>query len=161
MAEDSPPSSATPVEHPRRPIVRTSSHRRSASVACTRMLWTIIANTDEARLRHEQAQQLCKVVGERPTALHLSVLAADAETIASVPASPGAPCLPVSTAVSSDTSAALERAFPGVPGIAGRSSTSPALTAHCAASAATPSLPCKHAPRPAECAIAGGLGARS
>ncbi|KAL1478788.1 hypothetical protein MTO96_052385 [Rhipicephalus appendiculatus] len=85
---------------------------------------------------------------ERPTALHLSVLAADAETITSVPASPGAPCLPVSTAVSSDTPAALESAFPGVPGIAGRSSTSPALAADCAASAATPSLPCKHAPDP-------------
>ncbi|KAL1482561.1 hypothetical protein MTO96_014164 [Rhipicephalus appendiculatus] len=117
MTEDSPPSSATPVEHPRRSLVRTSSHRRSASVACTRMLWTIIANAEATRLRHEQAQQLCKVVGERPTAPHLSVLAADAETIASIPASPGTPCLPVSTAVSSDTSAALESAFPGVPGI--------------------------------------------
>ncbi|KAL1442832.1 hypothetical protein MTO96_030608 [Rhipicephalus appendiculatus] len=112
------------------------------------MLWIIIANADAARLRHEQAQQLCKVVGERPRALHIAVLAADAETIASVPPSPGAPCLPVSTAVSSDTSAALESAFPGVPGIAGRSSTSPALAVDCAASAASPSLPCKHAPDP-------------
>ncbi|KAL1479058.1 hypothetical protein MTO96_034843 [Rhipicephalus appendiculatus] len=111
------------------------------------MLWTIIANADAARLGHEQAQQLCKVVGEIPTALHLSVLAADAETIASVPASPGAP-LPVSTAVSSDTSAALESDFPGVPGIAGRSSTSPTLAADCAASAATPSLPCEPASDP-------------
>ncbi|KAL1481389.1 hypothetical protein MTO96_034500 [Rhipicephalus appendiculatus] len=146
MAEDSPPSSATPVERPRRSLVRTSSRRRSASVACTRMLWTNIANANAARLRHEQAQQLCKVVGERPTALHLSVLAADAETFATAPASPGAPCLTVSPAVSSDTSAALESAFPGVPAIAGRSSTSPALAADCVASAATSSFPCKHAP---------------
>ncbi|KAL1436872.1 hypothetical protein MTO96_049269 [Rhipicephalus appendiculatus] len=88
MAEDSPPSSATPVECPRRSLVRTSSHRRSASVACTRMLWTLIANANVARLRHEQAQRLCKVVGEKPTALHLSVLAADNRKCLGVSGSP-------------------------------------------------------------------------
>ncbi|XP_037501849.1 uncharacterized protein LOC119375889 [Rhipicephalus sanguineus] len=127
MAEESPPSSATPVERARRSLVRTSSHRRSESVACTRMLWNLIANANTVRLRHEQAQRLCKVVGKQPTALHLPAPAAAADAIARGLATSGASCPTVRTALSSDTSAALQTALPGVPNTVGRPMTSSAL----------------------------------
>ncbi|KAL1436895.1 hypothetical protein MTO96_049287 [Rhipicephalus appendiculatus] len=82
MAEESPPSSATPVERPRRYLARTSSRRRSESVACTRMLWNIIGNANAAPLRREQAQRLCKVVSYQPTALQRPGPAANAAAIA-------------------------------------------------------------------------------
>ncbi|KAH7943490.1 hypothetical protein HPB52_009094 [Rhipicephalus sanguineus] len=115
MAEESLPSSVMPVERARRTLVRTSSHRRSESVACTRMLWNLIASANTARLRHEQAQRLHKVVGEQPTALHLSAPAADADAIARGLATSRASCQTVSTAVSSNTSAPFQTALPGVP----------------------------------------------
>ncbi|KAH7947181.1 hypothetical protein HPB52_008062 [Rhipicephalus sanguineus] len=127
MAEESPPSSATPVERARRSLVRTWSHRRSESVACTRMLWNLIANANTVRLRHEQAQRLYKVVGKQPTALHLPAPAAAADAIARGLATSGASCPTVSTAVFSDTSAALQTALPGVPNTVGRPMTSSAL----------------------------------
>ncbi|KAH7934868.1 hypothetical protein HPB52_001683 [Rhipicephalus sanguineus] len=127
MAEESSPSSATPVERARRSLVRTSSHRRSESVAYTRMLWNLIASANTVRLRHEQAQRLCKVVGEQHTALHLPAPAVDADAIARGLATSGASCPTVSTAVSSDTSAALQIALPGFPNTVGRPMTSSAL----------------------------------
>ncbi|KAL1479730.1 hypothetical protein MTO96_051623 [Rhipicephalus appendiculatus] len=117
MADESPPCSATPVERPRRSLPRTSSHRRSESVACTRMLWNIIGNANAARLRHEQAQRLCKVVSDQPTTLHRPGPASNAAAIARDLAISGAHCVTVSTAVSSGTSATLPTALPGVLGI--------------------------------------------
>ncbi|KAL3251191.1 hypothetical protein MRX96_055223 [Rhipicephalus microplus] len=64
------------------PWFPTSSHRRSASVACTRVLWNLISSAKAVRLHHEQAQKLCRVVSEKPTSLRLPVLAADVETTA-------------------------------------------------------------------------------
>ncbi|KAL1470278.1 hypothetical protein MTO96_040530 [Rhipicephalus appendiculatus] len=148
MAAESPPSSATPFERPRRSLIHTSSHRRSQSVACSRMPWNLIASANATRLRHEQVQRLCKVVGEKPTALQLLVPAADAEATAGCLVSSGDPCRMVSAAVTSNTSAVLERALPGVPGIVGGSMSSPALAADSVASAAVPSLPCTHASDP-------------
>ncbi|KAL1483652.1 hypothetical protein MTO96_033048 [Rhipicephalus appendiculatus] len=148
MAEESPPYSATPVECPRRSLARTSSHRRSASVACTRMLWNIIGIANAARLRHEQAQRLCKVVSDQPTALHRPGPAANAATIARDLAFSGAHCVTVSTAVSSGTSATLPTALPGVLGTVGRPMPSPVPTADSVASAAVPHLPCTDVPNP-------------
>ncbi|KAL1486720.1 hypothetical protein MTO96_031287 [Rhipicephalus appendiculatus] len=148
MAAESPPSSATPFERPRRSLIHTSSHRRSQSVACSRMLWNLIASANATQLRHEQVQRLCKVVGEKPTALQLPVPAADAEETAGCLVSSGDPFGMVNAAVTSNTSAVLERALPGVPGIVGGSMSSPALAADSVASAAAPSLPCTHASDP-------------
>ncbi|KAL1427076.1 hypothetical protein MTO96_017817 [Rhipicephalus appendiculatus] len=148
MAQESPPSSATPVERPRRSLVRTSSHRRSESVVCTRMLWNIIGNANAARLRHEQAQRLGEVVSDQPTALHRLAPAANAAAIVRDLASSGAHCVTVNTAVSSGNSATLPTALPGVPGTVGRPIPSPALSADCVASAAVPKLPCTDVPDP-------------
>ncbi|KAL1479265.1 hypothetical protein MTO96_051990 [Rhipicephalus appendiculatus] len=148
MAEESPPSSATPVERPRRSLARTLSHRRSESIACTRMLWNIIGNANAARLRHEQAQRLCKVVSDQPTALHRPGPAANAAAIARDLAISGAHCVTVSTAVSSGTSATLPTALPGVLGTVGRPMPSPVPTADSVASAAVPHLPCTDVPDP-------------
>ncbi|KAL3193170.1 hypothetical protein MRX96_018001 [Rhipicephalus microplus] len=82
MAEESPPFSATSFEYPSRSLTPTLSHRRSASVACTRVLWNLISSAKAVRLRHKQAQRLCKVISEQPTTLRLPVPAADVETIA-------------------------------------------------------------------------------
>ncbi|KAL1482131.1 hypothetical protein MTO96_015021 [Rhipicephalus appendiculatus] len=142
MVEESPPSSVTPVERPRRSLARTSSHRRSESIACTRMLWNIIGNANATRLRHEQAQRLCKVVSDQPTALHRPGPAAKAAAIARNLAISGAHCVTVSTAVSSGTSATLPTALPGVLGTVGRPMPSPVPTADSVASAAVPHLPC-------------------
>ncbi|KAL1415514.1 hypothetical protein MTO96_006761 [Rhipicephalus appendiculatus] len=161
MAAESPPSSATPFERPRRSLIHTSSHRRLQSIACTRMLRNLIASANATRLRHEQVQRLRKVVGEKPTALQLPVPAADAEATAGCPASSGDPCRTVSAAVTSNTSAVLERALPGVPGIIGgiyefsRARRGQRCLCHCAELALHARL------RPAERAIAGGLGTRS
>ncbi|KAH7975695.1 hypothetical protein HPB52_004583 [Rhipicephalus sanguineus] len=106
------------------------------------MLWNLIASASAARLHHEQAQRFCKVVGEQPTALHLPAPAADTEAFARHLASSGAPCLTVSTAVSSDTLAPPQRALPGVLGTVGRPVPTPAVAADCVSSAAVASLPC-------------------
>ncbi|KAL1463865.1 hypothetical protein MTO96_043175 [Rhipicephalus appendiculatus] len=142
MAEESPPSSVTPVERPRRSLARTSSQRRSESIACTRMLWNIIGNANATRLRHEQAQRLCKVVSDQPTALHRPGPAANAAAIARNLAMSGAHCVTVSTAVSSSTSATLPTALHGVLGTVGRPMPSPVPTADSVVSAAVPHLPC-------------------
>ncbi|KAL1444014.1 hypothetical protein MTO96_045715 [Rhipicephalus appendiculatus] len=148
MAEEYPPSSATPVERPWRSLARTSSHRRSESVACTRMLWNIIGNANAARLRHEQAQRLCKVVSDQPTALHRPGPAANSAEIARDLVISGADCVTVSAAVSSGTSATLPTAHPGVLGTVGRPMPSPVPTADSVASAAVPHLPCTDVPDP-------------
>ncbi|KAL1451288.1 hypothetical protein MTO96_043875 [Rhipicephalus appendiculatus] len=148
MAEESPPSSATPVERPRRSLARASSHRRSESVGCTRMLWNIIGNANAARLRHEQAQRLCKVVSNQSTALHRPGPAANAALTARDLAISGAHCVTVSTPVSSGTSATLPPALPGVHSTVGTHMPSPVPTADSVASAAVPHLPCTDVPTP-------------
>nr|XP_037280370.1 uncharacterized protein LOC119173680 [Rhipicephalus microplus] len=115
MAEQSPPFSATPLERPSRSLVPTSSHRRSASVACTRVLWNLISSAKAVRLHHEQAQKLCRVVSEKPTSLRLPVLAADVETTArgltsSAASSPTTSTTASSTAVAAHHTAQLEDA---------------------------------------------------
>ncbi|KAH8027936.1 hypothetical protein HPB51_011166 [Rhipicephalus microplus] len=115
MAEQSPPFSATPLERPSRSLVPTSSHRRSASVACTRVLWNLISSAKAMRLHHEQAQKLCRVVSEKPTSLRLPVLAADVETTArgltsSAASSPTTSTTASSTAVAAHHTAQLEDA---------------------------------------------------
>ncbi|KAL1468991.1 hypothetical protein MTO96_041116 [Rhipicephalus appendiculatus] len=82
MAEESPQSSATRVERPRRFLILSSSHGRSQSVACTRMLWNFIASAITVQLLHEQAQRLCKVIVEQRTVLHLPAPAMDASCYA-------------------------------------------------------------------------------
>ncbi|KAL3250748.1 hypothetical protein MRX96_055395 [Rhipicephalus microplus] len=115
MAEQPPPFSATPLERPSRSLVPTSSHRRSASVACTRVLWNLISSAKAVRLHHEQAQKLCRVVSEKPTSLRLPVLAADVETTArgltsSAASSPTTSTTASSTAVAAHHTAQLEDA---------------------------------------------------
>ncbi|KAL3252508.1 hypothetical protein MRX96_054886 [Rhipicephalus microplus] len=115
MAEQSPPFSATPLERPSRSLVPTSSHRRSASVACTRVLWNLISSAKAVRLHHEQAQKLCRLVSEKPTSLRLPVLAADVETTArgltsSAASSPTTSTTASSTAVAAHHTAQLEDA---------------------------------------------------
>ncbi|KAL3243423.1 hypothetical protein MRX96_047428, partial [Rhipicephalus microplus] len=102
----------TPVAFPGSP---TSSHRRSASVACTRVLWNLISSAKAVRLHHEQAQKLCRVVSEKPTSLRLPVLAADVETTArgltsSAASSPTTSTTASSTAVAAHHTAQLEDA---------------------------------------------------
>ncbi|KAH7946755.1 hypothetical protein HPB52_003978 [Rhipicephalus sanguineus] len=110
------------------------------------MLWNLIPSNNKARLRHEQAQRLCKAVGEQPTALLLPAPAADADATARGLATSRASCPTVSTAVSSDTSAALQTALPGVPDTVGRPMTASALAADCVASAAVSRMPCTLVP---------------
>ncbi|KAL1444682.1 hypothetical protein MTO96_045455 [Rhipicephalus appendiculatus] len=94
-----------------------------------------------------QAQGLCKVVGEKPTALHLPVLAADCEAIARGLTTLAASCPTVSTAGSSVTLAALDKAQPGVPGTVGWLLTS-TLGADCVESPALTGLPFTHVSDP-------------
>ncbi|KAH7943049.1 hypothetical protein HPB52_004130 [Rhipicephalus sanguineus] len=96
MAEESPPSSATPVERARRSLVRTS-----AATLQGRRQATYCASPTGACCRRR-----CNRKGL---------------------ATSGASCPTVSTAVSSDTSAALQTALSGVPNIVSRSMTSSAL----------------------------------
>ncbi|KAL1443219.1 hypothetical protein MTO96_046070 [Rhipicephalus appendiculatus] len=112
------------------------------------MLWNLIASANAARLRHEQAQQLCKVLGEKPTALHLPVPAADAEAIARGLTSSAASCATICTAASSVALAALRTAQPGVPGTVGRPLTSSTLMVDCIESSAVSSLPHTHVSDP-------------
>ncbi|KAL1416109.1 hypothetical protein MTO96_028240 [Rhipicephalus appendiculatus] len=112
------------------------------------MLWNIIGNANATRLRHEQAQRLCKVVSDQPTALHRPGPAANAAAIARNLAISGAHCVTVSTAVSSSTSASLPTALPGILGTVGRPMPSAVPTADSVASADVPDLPCTDVPDP-------------
>ncbi|KAL1473099.1 hypothetical protein MTO96_038925 [Rhipicephalus appendiculatus] len=110
------------------------------------MLWNIIGNANTTRLRHEQAQRLCKVVSDQLTALHRPGPSANAAAIARDLAISGAHCVTVSTALSSGTLATLPTALPGVLGTVGRPMPSPVPTADSVASAAVPHLPCTDVP---------------
>ncbi|KAL1414240.1 hypothetical protein MTO96_007605 [Rhipicephalus appendiculatus] len=95
-----------------------------------------------------QAQRLCKVVSDQPTVLHRPGPAANAAAIAKDLAISGAHCVTVSTAISSDTSATLPTALPGVLGTVGRPAPPPVPTADSVISAAVPHSPCTDVPDP-------------
>ncbi|KAL1467111.1 hypothetical protein MTO96_042375 [Rhipicephalus appendiculatus] len=112
------------------------------------MLWNLIASANATRLRHEHVQRLCKVVGEKPTALQLRCLLQTPRQPQDAWCPRETPCRTVSAAVTSNTAAVLERALPDVPAIVGGSISSPALAADSVASAAVPSFSCTHASDP-------------
>ncbi|KAL3203438.1 hypothetical protein MRX96_011975 [Rhipicephalus microplus] len=114
MGEDSPQSSAMSFVRLLRSLARTTSRRRSATIACTSVPCNVISSANAAWLRHEETQRRCKVVSEKPKILRLLVPAVDAERIARGLTSSMASYPTIST-TSSITLAALHTAYSEFP----------------------------------------------
>ncbi|KAL1468488.1 hypothetical protein MTO96_041434 [Rhipicephalus appendiculatus] len=77
--------SAQPTRRPPRSLHRSSSHRRSASVACPRTLWRLIAGAEATRLLHEQVQRLCRAVSNQLALRASSTTTSDAGLLETPP----------------------------------------------------------------------------